>query len=66
MIDLSNSIEPDTVNGALLLSVFDFITCFFVLYFISFFIKGITFIDEKLEKRNKNQSKTDEDKSTEV
>ena len=66
MIDLSNSIVPDTVNGALLLSVFDFITCFFVLYFISFFIRGITFIDEKLEKRKKEHDGTDEDKSTEV
>ena len=55
MIDLSHSIVPDTINGALVLSIFDFITCFFVLYFISFFIRGITLVDEKLEKRKKEK-----------
>jgi hypothetical protein len=40
---------PDTVNGAIILSVFDFIACFFVLWFISFFIKGLSFICQKIE-----------------
>jgi hypothetical protein len=47
MIHFSTAIVPDTVWGALVLSVFDFIACFFVLYFISFFIRGITYFDEK-------------------
>lgn len=43
------AIIPDTLSGALLLSVFDFIACFFVLYFISFFIRGLNIICNKLE-----------------
>jgi hypothetical protein len=50
MIDISNSIVSDTVQGAFLLSVFDFVACFFVLYFISFFIRGITYLDERILK----------------
>ena len=66
MIDLSHSIVPDTINGALVLSIFDFVTCFFVLYFISFFIRGITFIDERLEKKKKQQiGETSEEKTKE-
>jgi len=36
-----NAIIEDTVNGAILLSVFDFVMCFFVLYFFGLFIKGL-------------------------
>lgn len=50
MINFSTEIVSDTIQGALILSVFDFFACFFVLYFISFFIRGITYIDEKLPK----------------
>lgn len=50
MIDISNSIVSDTVQGAFILSVFDFVACFFVLYFISFFIRGITYLDERILK----------------
>lgn len=31
----------DTVSGAFLLSVFDFVMCFFVLYFFGFIIRGL-------------------------
>ena len=51
MININTDIVSDTVNGALILSIFDFFACFFVLYFISFFIRGITYFDEKLVKR---------------
>ncbi|MEI8215764.1 MAG: hypothetical protein WCF96_01580 [Eubacteriales bacterium] len=51
MININTNIVSDTVNGALILSIFDFFACFFVLYFISFFIRGITYFDEKLVKR---------------
>jgi hypothetical protein len=50
MIHFSTAIVSDTVGGALILSIFDFIACFFVLYFISFFIRGITYLDEKVLK----------------
>ena len=50
MIDISNSIVSDTLQGALALSVFDFVACFFVLYFISLFIRGISYIDERMSK----------------
>ena len=50
MINISTAIVSDTIQGALALSVFDFVTCFFVLYFISFFIRGITYLDERLAK----------------
>jgi hypothetical protein len=53
MISISTEIVSDTIQGALILSIFDFFACFFVLYFISFFIRGITYFDEKLAKREK-------------
>lgn len=49
------AIIPDTLSGALLLSVFDFVACFFVLYFISFFIRGLNNICNKLEAADKSQ-----------
>ena len=51
MININTNIVSDSVNGALILSIFDFFACFFVLYFISFFIRGITYFDEMYEKR---------------
>lgn len=36
-----NGIIEDTVNGAVLLSVFDFVMCFFVLYFFGWFIRAL-------------------------
>lgn len=44
------AIIPDTLSGALVLSIFDFVACFFVLWGISFFIKGMSFINSKLTK----------------
>ncbi|GAB6171117.1 hypothetical protein JCM15765_05950 [Paradesulfitobacterium aromaticivorans] len=41
------AIIPDTLSGALVLSVFDFVACFFVLWGISFLIKGLGFISNK-------------------
>jgi len=40
-------IIPDTLLGAIVLSVFDFIACFFVLWGISFFIKCLGFVSNK-------------------
>lgn len=60
MTDFSNSIIPDTLGGALILSVFDFIACFFVLYFISFFIKGITFLDKIIPLPKADRQKKEE------
>lgn len=56
MTHFSTAIVSDTIWGALALSIFDFVACFFVLYFISFFIRGITYVDEKF------LSKGDQDK----
>jgi len=44
---ISTAIISDNIQGALALSVFDFIACFFVLWGISFFIRGISYFDEK-------------------
>lgn len=41
------AIIPDTLSGALVLSVFDFVACFFVLWGISFLIRGLGFISNK-------------------
>ncbi len=38
------TIIQDTISGAVILSVFDFIACFFVLYFISLFIRALGFV----------------------
>lgn len=62
MIHFSTAIVSDTVGGALALSVFDFIACFFVLYFISFFIRAITYFDEKPLPPPKDQNKLEEEK----
>ncbi len=40
-------IIPDTLQGAIVLSVFDFIACFFVLWGISFFIRGLGYVCNK-------------------
>ncbi len=60
MINISNAIVADTVHGAIILSVFDFFACFLVLYFISFFIKGITFLDEKIPQQGLGRKKNEE------
>lgn len=59
MINISTAIVSDTIQGALALSVFDFIACFFVLYFISFFIRGITYLDAKIPKPKADRKKAD-------
>lgn len=41
----------DTINGATILSVFDFFACFFVLYFIGLLIKLTSFIVGKIEEK---------------
>ncbi len=41
------AIIQDTLSGAIFLSVFDFIACFFVLYFISFFIRALKFLNKE-------------------
>lgn len=45
------NIIQDTISGAILLSVFDFIACFFVLYFISFFIRALNFLNKKADSK---------------
>jgi len=35
------SLVEDSVSGALFLSIFDFVTCFFVLWFFGLVIRGI-------------------------
>jgi len=36
-----NGVIEDTISGAFFLSAFDFITCFFVLWFFGLIIKGL-------------------------
>ncbi len=43
----------DTVGGALILSVFDFLTCFFVLYFIGLVIRALSLLNRKETPDNK-------------
>jgi len=45
------NIIQDTLSDAILLSVFDFVACFFVLYFISFFIRALGFLSRILHKK---------------
>ncbi|WP_170932674.1 hypothetical protein [Desulfosporosinus sp. FKB] len=52
------SIIPDTFSGALVLSVFDFVACFFVLWGISFFIKGLGFINSKFPESPEGNKKS--------
>ncbi len=44
------NIIQDTITGVLLLSIFDFIACFFVLYFIGLFIKALPLLDRNKKK----------------
>jgi hypothetical protein len=46
------NIIQDTLSGAVFLSIFDFIACFFVLYFISFFIRALGFLNKIFEKKS--------------
>jgi len=62
MENISTAIVSNTVHGALMLSIFDFVACFFVLYFISFFIRGITYFDEKAAKAAKAKEIAAEEK----
>ena len=41
------AIIPDTLQGAFVLSGFDFVACFFVLWGISFLIRGMSYISNK-------------------
>jgi len=50
------NIIQDTLSDAILLSVFDFVACFFVLYFISFFIRALGFLSRILLKKQVRQS----------
>jgi|GEM_PF-5670124 hypothetical protein len=47
------SLIPDTVSGSLLISVFDFFACFFVLYFIGLIIRGVSWLINKTEIKEK-------------
>lgn len=46
------AIIQDTLSGALILSLFDFVACFFVLWGISFLIRGLGFISTRLPEAN--------------
>jgi len=50
------AIIPDTLQGALVLSAFDFVACFFVLWGISYLIKGLGFICSKFPEGGKKSS----------
>lgn len=50
------SLIEDTVNGALMLSVFDFIACFFVLYFIGLIIRGVSWVINKTDTKEEAKS----------
>ena len=41
------AIIPDTLQGALVLSLFDFVACFFVLWGISYIIKFMGYLCNK-------------------
>lgn len=45
------AIIPNTLSGALVLSVFDFVACFFVLWGISFLIRGLGYISNKFPEK---------------
>ena len=51
------AIIPDTLSGALVLSVFDFVACFFVLWGISFMIRGLGYISSKFPEKLDNGKK---------
>ncbi len=42
----------------MILSAFDFVACFFVLYFISFFIRALGFISKVLGKKSLKTEKS--------
>jgi len=48
------AIIPDTLQGAIVLSLFDFVACFFVLWGISYIIKLLGFICSKFPEKGKN------------
>ncbi len=50
------SLIPDTVAGALMISVFDFFACFFVLYFIGLIIRGVSWIINRTETKEAPKS----------
>ncbi|MHB1407778.1 MAG: hypothetical protein ACYCV0_19590 [Desulfitobacteriaceae bacterium] len=52
------AIIPDTFSGALVLSVFDFVACFFVLWGISFLIRGLGFINNKFSNPSDDRKKS--------
>jgi hypothetical protein len=51
-------IIPDTLQGALVLSVFDFIACFFVLWGISYLIRGLGYICNKFPETSDSGKKS--------
>lgn len=52
------AIIPDTFSGALILSVFDFVACFFVLWGISFLIRGASFVSNKFPESSDDSKKS--------
>lgn len=52
------AIIPDTLSGALVLSVFDFIACFCVLWGISFVIRGVSFVSNKFPDSTEDNKKS--------
>jgi hypothetical protein len=50
------AIIPDTLQGAVVLSCFDFVACFFVLWGISYCIKGMGYLSNKFPE-NPNAAK---------
>lgn len=52
------AIIPDTLSGALVLSVFDFVACFFVLWGISFLIRGLSFVSNKFPDSTDDSTKS--------
>jgi hypothetical protein len=51
-----------TPGNSIILCIENFIACFFVLYFISFFMKGITYFDEKPLPPPEDPKKPEEEK----
>ena len=52
------SIIPDTLTGAFVLSAFDFVACFFVLWGISFLIRGLGYVSDKFSEKLDNGNKS--------
>lgn len=51
------AIIPDTLSGAIVLSVFDFVACFFVLWGISFLIRGLGYFSKRFPEKLKEDKK---------